>query len=127
MPFEVTWTDRGYYKRVYGAVSGEDFLQSITTVQNHPEFDRLRFGINDFLGASAINIKPVDIDLYAATSIGAALSNPRMHIAIVATDPRIIAMVREYARLAPFPTEFFVTVDAARQWVQSLGLESTVQ
>ena len=127
MPFEVTWTGRGYYKRVYGAVSATDFLQSITTVQNHPDFDSLRYGVNDFLDVTAIDIKPSDIDLYAATSIGASLSNPRIRIAIVATDQRIIAMVKAYAQLAPFPTEFFETPDAARQWVQSLGLESTVQ
>jgi hypothetical protein len=127
MPFEVTWSGRGYYKRVYGAVSAVDFLQSITKVQNHPDFDSLRFGINDFLGVESFQLTPSDIDLYAATSIGASISNPRMQIAIVATDPRIIAMVKAYAQLAPFPTEFFETPDAAHQWVRSLGLETTVQ
>ena len=96
-------------------------------MQNHPDFDSLRYGVNDFLHVTAIDIKPSHIDLYAATSIGASLSNPRIRIAIVATDQRIIAMVKAYAQLAPFPTEFFETPDAARQWVQSLGLESTVQ
>lgn len=129
MPFEINWSGRGYHKRVYGAISGEDFLQSINKVLNHPDFDSLRFGINDFLGVTALDIKPSDIDVYAATSIGASLSNPRMQIAVVATDPRVIAIVKAYTQMAPYPTEFFETLDAAQLWLRSQGLalESAVQ
>ena len=120
MPFEILWEPKGAYKKVHGVVTAQEFMRSITELQSDLRFDRLKYTINDFSGAAALRITESDIHDYAAMGIGAAHSNPGIKIAIVSDDPEIVAMVRLYARLSPYQTEFFGDMDGARAWIAAL-------
>jgi hypothetical protein len=118
MPFEIFWEPKGAYKKVHGVVTAQEFMRSITELQSDPRFDRLKYTINDFTGAQALRITESDIHHYAAMGIGAANSNPGIRIAIVADNPEIVAMVRVYASLSPYQTEFFGDMASARAWIE---------
>jgi hypothetical protein len=79
----------------------------------------LTFVIADYTAIDFCIAKPADIEMVAALDIGATLSNPRLHKAVVATAPAVIAMAEHYQRfyLSPIPTEVFSTMADARAWL----------
>lgn len=117
MPYTISWEPKGCVKTITGVVTAKEFMASIAELQNDLRFDKARYSINNFVDAQAFEITTADIHLYAAHSLGAAYSNRHMRIAIVATDPDIIALVQVYVKLSPYKTEFFETMEAARVWV----------
>jgi hypothetical protein len=117
MPFEITWEPRGVYKKVWGEVTAQEFMQSIAAQQNDPRFDSLKYAINDFLGVEKIHITESDVHMFAATAIGASYSNPKLKIVIAATHPGVLALVREYAKVVPYPLEFVTSLEEARNCI----------
>ena len=124
MAFEITWEDRIACKRMWGSVSAEEFLRSIAAMQSDPRYDRLRYSINDFLEAQALQFSESDIHHYAAAGIGAAISNPRLRIVIVATDPKILGLIRVYSKLSGYSVDYFKTMLAARAWITANEAQS---
>jgi hypothetical protein len=119
MAFEIVWEPKGVYKKMVGSVSAREFMGSIAALQNDPRYDTLRYSINDFLEVDSFQATESDIHLFAATGIGASISNPKIQIAIVATDPQLIEMVKVYAALSPYKVHFFSTLGNARQWASA--------
>ena len=122
MPYQVVWEPKGVVKHVSGDVTPQEFMQSIVAVQNDPRFDSARYSINSFVDAQALQITESDIHMYAATSIGAAVSNPNIRICIVASDPAIIALIAVYTKLSPYKTVFFESISEARAWLTAQGI-----
>lgn len=116
MPYIVEWMPKGYYKRLNGVVTAQEFMRSITDVQEDPRFDTMRYGINDCLGVEDVVISPTDVEMFAALGIGAAYTNPNVKIAMVVTHPKVMALVQAYAKMSTYPVKFFDTLDAAALW-----------
>ena len=55
----------------------------------------------------------------AIQALGAQSSNPRMVLAMVTIDPRVIKLLSVFVdpHYRSFPTRFFSTVEEARAWV----------
>jgi len=117
--YELHWEDRGVVKRYFGQVSSEELLAPVVATEADERFDTLRFVINDFLEAKSVAFTQADIDAIAAHDMGAAVTNPYIKVAVVATQPEVIDLVQRYMQTAvrAYPTSIFSTMAEARAWV----------
>lgn len=119
MAFEIVWEDRGASKRFFGHVTDEELMQSVVEVEGDPRFDELRYVINDFLGVDSFAVSAANVHTISAIDGAAALTNPNIRIAIVATDAQILALAKLYAA-SPwnvYPTGIFPDSATARAWL----------
>jgi hypothetical protein len=122
MPYEMHWeSNTGLRKRFYGLLTIEDVMKSSIELHCDHRFDTLKFSINDFSEVSAftLDVDKSALDDLAAASIGASLSKPKFHIAIVTTDARLSELAHKYmaAPGSSWTVEVFRTLEAARRWV----------
>lgn len=121
MPAEVIWEERGVRRHYSGVVTATEFLQSIFTVQSDPRFDSLAYSILDALDVTGTDVSDFDIKAVAAHSIGAQNSNSTVKVALVVTDPTILAMAQIF--LSPpyssYPAEILSTREEARAWISA--------
>ena len=124
MGFEITWEPpHGVIKRHFGQVTSTEVLVANTRVEADSRFDVLRYVINDFLDCTGVKVFSGDIEEIAAIDSAAALVNPYIRNAIVATHPEVVVASNAYANdpLTAYPTKVFSCIADARDW---LGLSS---
>jgi hypothetical protein len=123
MAFEIRWEAQGVCRQYRGFVDGDELLASIQQVEGDRRFDQIRYVINDFLEVAGHDVPAAKMRLIAAIDKAAALSNPNIRVAIVATSAQIQALAQLYAGAAqPYPTEIFANLAAARAWIESSPL-----
>ena len=119
MPFEIFREPKGAYKRYFGHISAKEYLDSVMANQSDPDYDRMRYSINDFLGITGHSIQGDDVTKFAAFGIGAAYINPAIKIAIVTNDPQVRELASRFTHLTKYQLQFFDTLALARQWTGS--------
>jgi hypothetical protein len=119
MAIEIDWEPRGFVRRFRGFVTGAELMQSVAAVGGDPRFDDLRYVINDCRAVEGFDVTAEKIRLVAALDGAAARTNPRVRIAVVTTDERILDLAAMYAAspLAPYPTRCFPSLEEARTWL----------
>ena len=119
MGYEIIWEKRGVVKRFLGEVTSQDMLQSVVETEGDARFDDLRFVINDFLDISGVSSSHHVVEEISAIDSIAAITNPRIKVAVVATFPAVIEMAESYINspLNHYPTKIFQTLTDARQWI----------
>jgi hypothetical protein len=121
MPAEIIWEERGVRRRYSGVVTATEFLESIFAVQRDPRFDSLAYSILDALDVTGTDVSDFDIKSVAAHSIGALNSNASVKVAILASDPALLAMAQIF--LSPpyssYPAEILSTRQAADAWIRA--------
>jgi hypothetical protein len=122
MPVEILWEERGVRRRYSGVVTAAEFLESIVTVQRDPRFDGLVYSILDTLDVARTDVSGIDIKSVAAHSIGALNSNSSIKVAVIASDPAVLAMVRIFVSppYTSYPADVLPDREAAKQWVRSV-------
>lgn len=121
MPYENSWEQHGVYRAFSGKVTGKELLQSIQQVEADKRFDTIKYVINNFLEVTEIDVSSRDIKVIAAIDAAAALSNPDIKIAQVATNPQIEKLNEIYSSISgqsPYPTKVFNNVEDARRWIK---------
>lgn len=119
MPFDIFWTEDEAHKLFTGQVSGEEYVRSVMDVRSDGRFPGLRIVINDFSGATLIQIERMAM-LYAASLTSAVRDkNPGLRVAFVVPPGVVGADVREV--LAPLAVPryrfgVFDTLEDARRW-----------
>lgn len=119
MAVEILWETRGAYKRFHDHVTDRELIDSVLEIEGDPRFDSMRYTINDFLGVTSFSVLEQTVRIVSAIDGAAALTNPDIRIAIVATDAQIKALAELYATspLTAYPTRIFPHVAAARDWL----------
>ncbi len=120
MPYEITWEMRGVYRRYFGRLTDQEFVQAVREVEGSPRFYDIRYAILDFLDTEEFLIRDASfLDVTAALNAEAAKNNPYIKVAVVAVSPSVLKLVDAYKahRLRPFATEVFATLEEARLWV----------
>jgi hypothetical protein len=117
--YELLWRPKGVVKRFHGQVTGAEVLRSIEEVEGDYRFDELHYVVDDFLDIDGISASSDDIEVFAAIDRSAARVNPRIKIAIVATEPKVVELARQYANspLNAYPTRIFATRGEADAWL----------
>ena len=121
MPYKNTWEQHGVYRIFSGKITGQEVLQSVQEVESDNRFDNIRYVINNFLDVTEIGVSPKDIKIIAAIDTAAALTNPDIKIAQIATDPQIKALNILYSEVtgnSPYPTQVFSNLEDARKWLE---------
>ena len=119
MSYEIVWEPRGVVKRFFGQLTSNDMMLSVAETEGDARFDDLRFVINDFLGVSDVMSSHRDVEEIAAIDSIAAMTNPRIRVAIVTTLPIVVEMAEGYINspLNKYPTKMFQTLEDARTWI----------
>lgn len=119
MPYDHTWEPRGVYRRYFGAVTIAERRQSFDQICADPRFDDLRYTITDYLDVESYEITEQATMEIAAMHVGPTRTNPRIVIAAVAVDERIIGAIQHFISLQFIaqPYRIFATEEAARAWI----------
>jgi len=120
MSYEMIWEKRGVYRRYYGHSSDLEVSESVNLTHSSDKFDELRYVILDFLDVTAFEVTShAFIQETSALDAAAAHSNPNIKIAVVAADPEITTLAKEYIanELTPYPTRIYSNMADARNWV----------
>ena len=121
MPYKTEWTENGVWWTYSGIVTSKEALQSNLEIYGDSRFDRLTYQIADFSGAEALELTEGEVKKIAYLDRAAALSNPKIKVAIVAHLDLIKEMAQMYANYSetsPWQTKIFNTLQEARQWLQ---------
>lgn len=129
MSYELVWEPQGVTSRYAGVFSRNDLSFSVRRIHGDYRFDDLRFVIHDCLDVESISATFADIDEVAATDKAAALTNPRIVVAFVSTQPSITSLAHRYAysEMNAYPTRVFPSRLEARSWIAGVSQISTVQ
>jgi hypothetical protein len=122
MSYENIWEKRGVYRKYSGRVTGKEILRAVQAVEGDARFESVRYVINDFLDVTEQDISPEDIKIIAAIDNAAALTNPDIRVAVVATMEAIQKMAALYIELSietPYLCEMFTSLSEGRGWATS--------
>ena len=124
MPVELVWQQpNGLIKRHVDHVTGKEIFDANSLAESDARFDSLKYVINDFLGCTGLSVSHDEIEEIAAVDNAAAKSNPNIRIAIVATNPEVLAATDFYANhpLSMFTIRIFSAMDEACRWLGVSG------
>ena len=122
MPYTTEWEDHGVYWRYWGIVSGKELINSNLDIYGDERFDRMKYQIVDLTRVSSFNVTRDDMLKVAAYDRAAALSNPRVKVAVIAQSTAIKSLTTLYDAEnieSPWETRLFDTLDQARSWAES--------
>jgi len=120
MSYENIWEKKGVYRKYSDYVHGDEMIKAMEDVHGHELFDFINYVINDFLHVTEHDINRSDVITLAALDKAAALTNPNIKVAIVATIPTIKVLASLYGDLmndSPYMSKIFTNLDEARTWV----------
>ncbi len=117
MPYELTWEERGVYKRFWGFISFQEYARTQELVLGDSRIDDMRYVINDFRAVEGYTVTAEQVAYLAAFNRGSSFSNPRIRIAYVTSDAKVIFLLRAGAVFSSYPLKDFATLEAAREWV----------
>ena len=122
MPYTTEWEQHGVYWRYWGTVSGKELIDSNLDIYGDERFDAMKYQIVDFLQIDAFQVTRDDMLKIAAYDRAAALSNPRVKVAVVAKITAIKFLTALYDAeniKSPWETRMFDSVEQARSWVDT--------
>ena len=119
MSYINTWEKDGVYRKYSHRVTGQEVIQALQDVHGDAKFDYIRYVINDLLDVTEHHVTDKEIRTIAAFDNAAALSNPNIKVAVVATMSTIQDLASMYSEListSPYACEIFTTIGEARAW-----------
>ncbi len=122
MAYKLEWSQRAVYCFFSGVVSNDDLINANKDIHGDSRFDELRVQIFSMLDASEIQLTIETVRITAALDGAAALSNPNIKCAMVATDQTIIglsALYQDESKTSPWETAFFHSIEEALAWAKS--------
>ena len=119
MPYQTIWEKGGIYVAYSGQTSDEEVARFAEEGQADERFMDLRYVLHDFLNCTGATFSTPRMRELAAIDSAAAVSNPRIKIAVVADREDVLAMVLAYlgAGFPGFELRVFATLSAAREWL----------
>lgn len=112
--------------RYSGLSSATEVRQSLTQYHGNPRIDEVTDVIADFLGSDAESINPKMLDEVCAFVAEALVTNPRLRVAVITNNPKIVQATEEGAASGTthFPIQAFASADVARKWFARTPLRS---
>lgn len=120
MPYELRWETDGVVKRFWGRLAQGEIAASLAAIGADERFDRLRYTISDLLEVTHFGTLLDELEELGALDFAQGLSNPRLQVAIVTTDPDTLQALRAFSAQANAPLRYgiFSSVDEARRWIR---------
>ena len=120
MPFKIEWEEKGVYSTLWGSCSIADVMSILQTIESDTRFRSLRYNLVNYLEVTESNGSKEDVAEVSALNYAQSLSNSRLVRAIVATDPKILALVQGWIAISDTPELLgvFSTLMEAREWIK---------
>lgn len=122
MPIQHSWKKRGVYRKLTGHITGQELIRAVEEVVVSPDFENFRWVINDFLEMTDHSVTTDDIEYLAAINAAASLTNPRISIAVVASESTIRVLAELFDTKSKeldsaYETRVFFSADEAKSWL----------
>jgi hypothetical protein len=120
MPYINTWESNGLYRKFIGSISGDEILKSNFELHIDPDFEKIKYIINDFTEITGHSIQTTHTKVYAITDEIVSTTKGKFKIALVVTQDPFIALANTYREQMidkGFECEIFQTIEDARKWV----------
>lgn len=120
MPYQTIWEKHGIYVSYSGQTSDEEVARFAQEGQSDERFTDLHYVLHDFLNCTGASFSTPRIEELSAIDSAAAVSNPRIKIAVVTDREDVLAMVRAYldTGFPGFALRVFTALAPAREWSQ---------
>lgn len=122
MPYTNTWESEGLYRKFVGKISGVEILESNFELHENPNFQAIKYIINDFMEVTGHSIETVHTKAYATSDDVISNTKGKLKIALVVTQTSLVALAnnyREQMRGKLFECEIFQSIADARKWGSS--------
>jgi len=119
MPYKITWKPGGVIWEFHGVLAGKDAIQANLDIYGDPRFDDLRYQLVDISAVEQFNIPDEALETAAAMDEAAALSNPRLVVAVVATKREALKVAELYKSAmstSKWKVEIFCSMEDAKKW-----------
>jgi hypothetical protein len=120
MKDKTTWEPKGVIITFSDVVDGEELFQANEELYADERFDNIHYQIFDFTKVTEFKVEIDWITKLAAWDKAAALSNPNMKVATVATDEvtqMLSSLYSDESLESSWETQMFISIDEAQQWV----------
>ena len=123
MQSEITWEPRGLLVTYQGKITCVELSAVVRRFQSDERYDTIRYILHDCTGCTGASYTQTCLEDLAATDGAAAISNPRVRVAVVATHPEMLAFTRQYLSVGLHRRELrvFSTLEQARDWASILA------
>ncbi|MCK4839447.1 MAG: hypothetical protein KAS94_11645 [Desulfobulbaceae bacterium] len=114
-----TWETNGLYRKFTGVITAGEILESNFKIHVHPDFQKIKYIINDFTEISEHSLEKLHMKAYALTDDVISETKGHLKIAIVVNQDALIDLAKNYRQQMKdkmFECEIFQTVDDARSW-----------
>lgn len=121
MPHTNTWASTGLIRKFTGDIKTEEILKSNFDTHENPDFETIKYIINDFSDVNEILINTAHTKIYASTDDIISNTKGRLKIAIVVDKDEHIALANNYRKEVKnklFEGETFKTLNEARNWAE---------
>ena len=122
MPHKNTWESEGLYRKFTGEVRGDEILKSNFELHIDPNFQNIKYIINDFTEITSHSIEISHTEVYATTDDIISNTKGKLKIALIVIQPDHIDLAKNYRALMQdklFECEIFKTIEDARKWVSN--------
>ena len=99
MPIVIDYTGSGVHRDFSGHIDFVDVFQANGKVWGHPDWHKCRYMVDDLRNISSTSFNRDDAALTGKMHIPAASSNPRLRVAAISTDPKILPVLEEFRPL----------------------------
>lgn len=120
MPHTLTWKKNGIIRIFSGNLEPGEILNSNFNIYNDPNFETVRYFINDFTSVTSFSIDSEHTKVFASTDDIIAKTKGKLLIALVATHKEHIALVKSYNKELKnnlFLCKLFKSLKDAKKWV----------
>ena len=120
MPYTNMWESEGLYRKFEGEINGDEILESNYGLHVDPNFQTIKYIINDFTEVTGHLIEAAHIRAYATSDDIISNTKGKLKIALVVIQPPLLVLAnsyREEMRGKLFECEIFQSIEDARKWV----------
>lgn len=122
MPYTIKWNTGGILWTFHGVLTSTDAIQANLNIYGNPRFDDLCYQIVDISGVEQFNVTNDALVEAAAMDEAAALSNPRLVVAVVASGEEGVTVAEAYQSAmgsSAWEIKIFSSMKDAMEWVGS--------
>lgn len=121
MPYKISWDHNTVHARYFGHVTDREVAMFSREVQGDERFESLRYVVEDFRECNELTYSDRVLEELSATDAAAGHTNPRIKIAVITRQQKVMEMVNAYISkgYSIYPLRHFPSPDLADRWLRS--------
>jgi len=118
--YRLIWGNSGVRAEFNGVITENDLKAAVSEFHGSSRFDSINYLLIDLTGVDSLNATNLDLLSIGAMDSAAALTKPRVKVALVAIKPSIVDLLLSYEKGIEGSTwlyQSFSEINEAQQWV----------